>query len=323
MSNKVTYRQQYTRCGKERCRKCKEGAGHGPYWYAYWSENRRTISKYIGIQLPADIEIERQTALEVDEGRATSATNGAAGLARGMPLQSNTQELRIFVLGQFCVELLQGNEWQPVINRTWRRHRARALLGCLLSSPGRRLGREQAIEALWPDLEMETAANRLNGAVHELRQILEPGIARPAASRMLRLERDVLELAEARGAYASAMEPLNRLLATDPTDEIAIQRLMKLLTQLDRRGEALNTYRRLAARLEQIYDSEPLPETRDLYEKLRQGHFDKVLLPEILITNDEHLPGKQEPGEHTQNTSTKEDMPGDTEQTQPEQKSTS
>ncbi len=413
-SSKVTYRQQYTRCGKERCRKCKEGAGHGPYWYAYWSENRRTISKYIGIHLPADIEIERQTVLEVDEGRATSATNGAAGLARGMPLQSNTQELRIFVLGQFCIELLQGNEWKPVINRTWRRHRARALLGCLLSSPGRRLGREQAIEALWPDLEMETAANRLNGAVHELRQILEPGIVRPAASRLLRLERDVLELAdrthiwvdaeafesllkeantllgirgnnpstmhlslhkasadqverlledaaalysgdylleelysewaaprrealkrswtdlllnlaklrEARGAYTSAMEPLNRLLATDPTDEIAIQRLMKLLTQLDRRGEALNTYRRLAARLEQIYDSEPLPETRDLYEKLRQGHIDKVLLPEILITNDEHLPGKQEPGEHTQNASTKEDMPGDTEQAQLEQKST-
>ena len=51
MSSKITYRQQYTRCGKERCRKCKEGVGHGPYWYAYWSENGRTISKYIGIRL--------------------------------------------------------------------------------------------------------------------------------------------------------------------------------------------------------------------------------------------------------------------------------
>src|SRR5437764_4020606 len=62
MSSKVTYRQQYTRCGKERCRKCKEGAGHGPYWYAYWSENGRTVSKYIGIRLPADIAIKRQAA---------------------------------------------------------------------------------------------------------------------------------------------------------------------------------------------------------------------------------------------------------------------
>jgi hypothetical protein len=57
MNNKVTYRQQFTRCGKQRCRKCKEGAGHGPYWYAYWSENGRTISKYIGIHPPAGIEI--------------------------------------------------------------------------------------------------------------------------------------------------------------------------------------------------------------------------------------------------------------------------
>src|SRR5260370_22012678 len=52
MNSKITYRQQYTRCGKERCRKCKAGAGHGPYWYAYWSENARTVSKYIAIRLP-------------------------------------------------------------------------------------------------------------------------------------------------------------------------------------------------------------------------------------------------------------------------------
>src|SRR2546423_9457045 len=71
------------------------------------------------------------------------------------------------------------------------------------------------------------------------------------------------------------MEPLNQLLATDPTDETAVQRLMLLVTRLDRRGEALNTYLRLVARLQRNYDSEPLPETRELYEKLRQGQFSK------------------------------------------------
>ncbi len=402
MSNKATYRQQYTRCGKERCRKCKEGTGHGPYWYAYWSENGRTISKYIGIRLPANVEIERKATKELDGGRGTKApdvkqaraankgettdTTGESGLVEGMPLRLSSQELRIYALGQFRVERLQGNTWSPIINRTWRRRRARALLGRLLSSPGRRLGREQAMEALWPDLDMETAANRLNGAVHELRQILEPGIARPAASRMLRLERDVLELAdrthiwidaeafesllkeanallgihgnngtvpsqslnvasanqidrlledaaalycgdylleelysewsaprrealkrgwtglllnlaelrEARGAYASAMEPLNRLLATDPTDETAVQRLMILLTRLDRRGEALNTYRRLATRLERNYESEPLPETREMYEQLRHGNISKVLQPKILIIDDGNVQEEQE-----------------------------
>ena len=395
MSSKVTYRQQYTRCGKDRCRKCKEGAGHGPYWYAYWSENGRTVSKYVGIHLPADVEIERQAAKDTEEKDAAesplakstptlpldnSNTSSSTTIEAGplVPLQVPTQVLRIYVLGQFRVDRFNGVLWSPVVNRTWHRRRARALLGCLLSSPGRRLGREQAMEALWPDLDMETAANRLNGAVHELRQILEPDIARPAASRMLRLERDVLELAdrtaiwvdadafesllneannssisgsgsyeaffaqsanltlaeqnerllefaailyggdylleelysewaaprrevlrrgwiglllklaelrEARGAYASAMEPLNRLLASDPTDETAVQRLMLLLTQLDRRGEALNTYRRLATRLQRNYESEPLPETRELYENLRQGHITKVARLQNLSPN--------------------------------------
>lgn len=61
MSSKVTYRQQFTRCGKQRCRKCKEGAGHGPYWYAYWSVNGRTVSKYIGKQAPENVVIETKT----------------------------------------------------------------------------------------------------------------------------------------------------------------------------------------------------------------------------------------------------------------------
>src|SRR5947209_3316677 len=364
MSSKVTYRKQYTRCGKERCRKCKEGDGHGPYWYAYWSEKGRTISKYIGIHLPPGIDIERQTAGDVEAGKGvplpaanqssrinkagTSHTSMGSAHGERLPLQLNTQVLRIFALGQFRIERLQGNEWCAVINRTWHRRRARALLGCLLSSPGRRLGREQAMEALWPELDMETAANRLNGAVHELRQILEPEIARPAASRMLRLERDVLLLADAnqiwidadifeglinkanvtsdpmqaeqlleeaaqlyggdylleelysewaiarreslrrgwmglllylaelrasRGALASAIEPLDRLLATDPIHETAVRRLMLLLTRLDRRGEALRVYDRLASIFERDYASEPLPETDELYEALRQGYM--------------------------------------------------
>ena len=387
MNSKITYRQQYTRCGKERCRKCKAGAGHGPYWYAYWSENGRTVSKYIGIRLPSDIAMKRQAAGDAHDtqGRDEAAlaasqyphmdkvTPYATGVGSGhlerLPLQLDTPVLRIFVLGQFRVECLQSDEWRAVVNQTWHRRRARALLGCLLSNSGRRLGREQAMEALWPGLDIETAANRLNGAVHELRQILDPELARPAASRMLLLQRDVLELAdrtsiwvdadafesllneansievyensevspyqrarteqveqlleeaaalyrgdylleelysewaaprrealrrgwiglllklaelrEARGALTGAMEPLNQLLATDPTHETAVRRLMLLLTRLDRRGEALNTYRRLVARLQRNYDGEPLPETRELYEKLRQGEFSRVSSPRL------------------------------------------
>jgi len=370
MKSKVTYRQQYTRCGKQRCRKCKEGPGHGPYWYAYYSEGGRTISKYIGIHAPAELK-EAQSELpdpppwSVPAGIAISEEAASTGNANSYRTEALEQAgrpnsvaqdegahsqplLRIYVLGHFRIEQRNGDEWVPVTNRTWQRRRARALLGCLLSHSNRRIGREQAMEALWPALDIETAANRLNGAVHEVRQVLEPGISRPAASRMLRLERDMLMLADAsliwvdaeafekllnkvntltdnlqveqvieealnlysgdylleelysewsaprreslrrswmglllklaelragRGALTGAIEPLDRLLSIDPTHETAVRRLMEILTQLDRRGEAFRVYQRLVETLHGEYESEPLPETMTLYQALRQGTY--------------------------------------------------
>ncbi len=338
MNSKITYRQQFTRCGKQRCRRCRDSEGHGPYWYAYWSEKGRTVSKYIGIQLPPEVIESREALGETTEEISPIAVSPISG-----PV------LRVYLLGQFRVERRIKNEWKLVDNRIWQRRRARALLGCLLSTSGRRLGREQIMAQLWPDLDIDVAANRLNGAVHELRQILEPDLERPATSRMLRLERDVLELADSsaiwvdveafenllkeaetvnktstprqaehaleeaealysggylleelysewaahrrdalqrrwiglllelatlrtqRGAFVSAIETLDRLHVADPTNETALQRLMNLLTQLDRRGEALQMYRQHVLMMQHEYESEPLPETRALYETLRKG----------------------------------------------------
>lgn len=379
-ANKITYRQQYTRCGKQRCRKCQEGNGHGPYWYAYWSEHGRTVSKYIGVRLPDDVNDARQTPIpptisDIDSedshpSEYKEQANGSEEMAS--PLLQETQILRVYLLGQFSVERRMGDTWCKIENRTWRR-RARALLCCLLSSPRRRMGREQIMEALWPDLDTITAANRLNGAVHELRHLLEPELTRPASSHMLRLEQDMLALADAsliwvdaeafesliskalallsyetvtaprrqqaeqlleeakalyngdylleelysewsgprretirraysnllfhlselraqRGAYASAIEPLDRLLAGDPVNERAVRQLMLLLTRLDRRTEALHTYKRLVAALQRDYEIEPLPETRALYEALKKGnlsidiHADTMNRPPIVHT---------------------------------------
>ena len=342
MNSKITYRQQFTRCGKQRCRRCRDSEGHGPYWYAYWSEKGRTVSKYIGIQLPPEIIATRL-------GETTEETSHTPAPLVVSPL------LRVYLLGQFRVERKIKNEWKLVDNHIWQRRRARALLGCLLSTSGRRLGREQVMEQLWPDLDIDVASNRLNGAVHELRQILEPDLARPATSRMLRLERDVLELADStaiwvdveafenllkeadaldksthpeqaerlleeaasfygggylleelysewaahrrdalqrrwiglllelaalrtqRGTFVSAIETLDRLRVADPTNETALQRLMNLLTQLERRGEALQMYRQHVIMMQREYESEPLPETRALYESLRKGNLPSAL----------------------------------------------
>lgn len=41
---KVSMREQMVRCGKAGCTKCP----HGPYWYAYWTEDGRRRSRYVG-----------------------------------------------------------------------------------------------------------------------------------------------------------------------------------------------------------------------------------------------------------------------------------
>jgi Family of unknown function (DUF6788) len=48
----ITYQLQYRKCGKASCSTCRNGQGHGPYWYAYWREGARLRSGYIGKEQP-------------------------------------------------------------------------------------------------------------------------------------------------------------------------------------------------------------------------------------------------------------------------------
>ena len=49
---RVTFRQELVRCGKDGCTTCP----HGPYWYAYWREDGRTRSRYVGKHLPGEAQ---------------------------------------------------------------------------------------------------------------------------------------------------------------------------------------------------------------------------------------------------------------------------
>jgi hypothetical protein len=51
-----TYRLVSVRCGKENCKCAKGPAGHGPYWYAFWSEKGATRCKYVGKKLPRGVK---------------------------------------------------------------------------------------------------------------------------------------------------------------------------------------------------------------------------------------------------------------------------
>ena len=44
----ITYQLQHRKCGKASCGTCRNGQGHGPYWYAYWREGSRLRSGYVG-----------------------------------------------------------------------------------------------------------------------------------------------------------------------------------------------------------------------------------------------------------------------------------
>jgi len=44
----ITYQLQFRKCGKASCSTCRDGQGHGPYWYAYWREGSRLRSGYVG-----------------------------------------------------------------------------------------------------------------------------------------------------------------------------------------------------------------------------------------------------------------------------------
>jgi hypothetical protein len=50
-----TLRLEMVRCGKDRCKKCAQGSGHGPYWYLYFPRNGKLLSRYIGKVLPDDL----------------------------------------------------------------------------------------------------------------------------------------------------------------------------------------------------------------------------------------------------------------------------
>src|SRR6266700_6563722 len=83
-----------------------------------------------------------------------------------------------------------------------------------------------------------------------------------------------LQLADmryARKSLSSEIDELDRLLALDPTNEEAVQRLMMALLHARRRGEALRVYQRLASVLRDGYRKEPSVETRVVYEAVLRG----------------------------------------------------
>ncbi|MGH2347660.1 MAG: DUF6788 family protein, partial [Chloroflexota bacterium] len=148
----VTYARQYRRCGKAQCRRCAGGSpGHGPYWYAFWDQDGRRRSQYVGKELPTP--------------PAPPESDPAPPV-----LPAARPDLRVRTLGAF--QVWRGTAALPAA--VWKDRPAAALFKCLLSAEGHRLLREQALEALWPEIPPARSKARLHGAIHQLRRILDP-----------------------------------------------------------------------------------------------------------------------------------------------------
>ncbi len=98
--------------------------------------------------------------------------------------------LRIQLLGEFRVEV----DGEAVPQSAWKRRSARQLVKLLALAPRYRLHREQVMDALWPDADIQSAANRLHKAVHMARRALEPRLALRGSSRFIHRGDDMLSL---------------------------------------------------------------------------------------------------------------------------------
>ena len=102
----------------------------------------------------------------------------------------STAALEIQILGNFRIAV--GGQ---VLERpAWRLRKAESLVKLLAATSGHRLHREQILEALWPEANLQGAAAAFYQALHFARRALEPDLIDRHSSAFLSLERNVLEL---------------------------------------------------------------------------------------------------------------------------------
>lgn len=175
---------------------------------------------------------------------------GWRGLAErgGGTLTSASPRVEITLLGGFRVAVAGT----AVPERAWRQRRAAAVVKLLALAPGRYLHREQIFDTLWPELDLEAAANNLRVALHHARRqvVAVAGGAAPAfliregeglslgPEEQVRVDLDQFEAAVARvwrtEDFAHAGDALNlyagELLPDDPYEDWVADRRAVVLT---------------------------------------------------------------------------------------------
>ncbi|MFN2488692.1 MAG: AAA family ATPase [Actinomycetota bacterium] len=127
--------------------------------------------------------------------------------------------MRLRLLGGFAVYVGETS----VADSAFARKKARALLKLLAIQAGHRMHRDQAIDALWPDLDVQAASAQLYKAVHHVRQALSR--TDPRGEGLLEFREGVLAL---RGEIDTDVAKFERL-ADDALRESGLDRLQRAI----------------------------------------------------------------------------------------------
>jgi len=101
-------------------------------------------------------------------------------------------------------------------SRDWPGRKARSLLLLILAARGHQVHRDQALDALWPDLDPDAGANALYKALHALRRTLEPGLRSGPASSYIATHGETISIAQSAAIWIDVAQ-FSRLLAQAET----------------------------------------------------------------------------------------------------------
>ncbi|MFG3712451.1 ATP-binding protein [Micromonospora sp. NPDC047730] len=143
----------------------------------------------------------------------------------GEPEFGRPSRLRIHLLGGFRVEREGG---LPVAGH-WRRSSARTLIKILAVTPGNRLHRDQALEAIWPDVSREAALRNLHVTLHSARHALEPELPPRIPSAYVHSDGELLSLDPASTVVDADEATRMAGLALDTGDRASLTAALEML----------------------------------------------------------------------------------------------
>lgn len=132
---------------------------------------------------------DRVTAVGLRHGGADSRPPELGSGARA-PDSVSSPLLRMRLLGGFRVERADARQ----TDFDWPRRSAKTLTKLLAAHPGHAMHREQIINILWSDVDVDSALNSLGKALHAARRALEPDLPRRQDSAYLRTADSMLVL---------------------------------------------------------------------------------------------------------------------------------